>query len=136
MSCISTPHMSCIVIYQSQIVIYVNFLHHMSCICIHHTSCSNSVQYLVMSKWSCSLWQLSIRKGKCYSIHHMWCLSIHHMSCSNRKCYSIHHTSCLSIHDMSCSNSMQYQFMTNWSCSVWHFSLGKGNATASITCRA
>ena len=40
-------------------------IHHMSCICIHHTSCSNSVQYLVMSKWSCSLWQLSIRKGKC-----------------------------------------------------------------------
>ena len=39
-------------------------IHHMSCICIHHTSCSNSVQYLVMSKWSCSLWQLSIRKGK------------------------------------------------------------------------
>ena len=56
-------------------------IHHMACLCIDHMLCSDSVQCLVMTKWSCSPFQ----RQKCYSIHHMSCLCIHHMSCSNNK---------------------------------------------------
>ena len=130
MSCLCIHHMSC-----------SNSIHHMSCLSIHHMSCSNSMQCLVMqslletkllqSSITCSAYaSITCRAVTVYSV---WSWpNGHAVPFRDKNVTVIHHMSCLCIHHMSCSNSIHHM-----SClSIHHISCSNNRRYKGVTKRS